>query len=110
MKYINEDRLLQSMKKFQFVVYASCCCIIFVCIYIYPVFLDLKINGLSSLYQKEIPTLNAKSPSESIKNFKHNWVDFINPFSNPFFRIFFITASFSYFLDLTKKTYKSWDK
>ena len=110
MKYLNEDRLLRSMKKFEFIVYLSCCCIMFIFIYIYPIFLDLKINGLSSLVQKETPVIIAKSPSESIKYFKHNWIYFINPFSNSFIRFFIITAVFSCLVDLARKSYKSWEK
>ena len=83
MKYLNEDRLLQSMKKFECIVYLSCCCIMFILIYIYPIFLDLKINDLSSLVQKETPTIITKSPSESIKYFKHNLINFINPYTRP---------------------------
>ena len=82
----------------------------FIIIYIYPIFLDLKINGLSSLVQKENPIIIAKSPSDSIKYFKHNWIDFINPFSNSFVRFFIITAVFGFLVDLTRKSYKSWDK
>ena len=110
MKYLNEDKLLQSMKKFAFIVYFSSCCIMFILIYIYPIFLDLKINGLSSLVQKETPIIIAKSPSESINYFKHNWIYYINPFSNSFVRFFIITAVFGCLVDLARKSYKSWEK